>query len=65
MALLTCPICRRPFDTTRTDAMPFCCDRCRLVDLYRWLNETNSLPFEREEDDREGTTNDEARENDE
>jgi endogenous inhibitor of DNA gyrase (YacG/DUF329 family) len=41
--------------------MPFCSQRCRLVDLHRWLNETNSLPIEREEGEAEGEamTNDE------
>jgi endogenous inhibitor of DNA gyrase (YacG/DUF329 family) len=65
MALLTCPICRRPFDTAQTDAMPFCCERCRLVDLHRWLNETNSLLIEREEGDGEGMTKHEGMTNDE
>ena len=26
--------------------MPFCCDRCRLIDLGRWLDEKQRLPFE-------------------
>jgi endogenous inhibitor of DNA gyrase (YacG/DUF329 family) len=26
--------------------MPFCCERCRLVDLGRWLDEKNGLPLE-------------------
>jgi uncharacterized protein len=51
MVQLTCPTCRRPFDSEQTDAIPFCCERCRLIDLHRWLNETNSLAIEREEDD--------------
>ena len=57
MALITCATCRQPFDSDKSEAMPFCSERCRLVDLHRWLNETNSLPIEREED--EGVTNDE------
>lgn len=31
--------------------MPFCSDRCRRIDLNRWLNEEISLPYaERDED---------------
>ncbi|NLX56080.1 MAG: DNA gyrase inhibitor YacG [Planctomycetaceae bacterium] len=59
MAQLTCPTCHRPFDSTRSDAMPFCCERCRLVDLHRWLNETNTLTVIHEDDDGEGLMTDE------
>jgi endogenous inhibitor of DNA gyrase (YacG/DUF329 family) len=33
--------------------MPFCSDRCRQIDLRRWLNEDISIPF-REAGDDEG-----------
>lgn len=26
--------------------LPFCCERCRLIDLGRWLNEEHQLPCE-------------------
>jgi endogenous inhibitor of DNA gyrase (YacG/DUF329 family) len=26
--------------------MPFCCQRCRLIDLGRWLDEKQGIPFE-------------------
>lgn len=28
--------------------MPFCSDRCRLIDLGRWLHEEYSMPIERD-----------------
>jgi hypothetical protein len=31
--------------------MPFCSERCRRVDLGRWLNEDYGLPFEPSEKD--------------
>jgi endogenous inhibitor of DNA gyrase (YacG/DUF329 family) len=35
--------------------MPFCSDRCRQIDLGRWLDEGYSVPVEREGlDDAEG-----------
>ena len=41
MALLTrCPICKRPAQPRPGNlAHPFCSDRCRLIDLSRWLGE--------------------------
>lgn len=41
---LVCPICQKPVDPQKTIAMPFCCNRCRMVDLNRWMNEEYSLP---------------------
>ena len=29
-----------------TDAPPFCSERCRLIDLGRWLDEEVSVPHE-------------------
>jgi endogenous inhibitor of DNA gyrase (YacG/DUF329 family) len=44
MAILSCPTCRQYFDTQLTRAMPFCSERCRRIDLGRWLNEEIALP---------------------
>jgi len=36
---LTCPVCRKtlpPQVTEKTETFPFCSDRCRNVDLFRW-----------------------------
>jgi uncharacterized protein len=51
MPWLRCPVCREPFDTTSSRAMPFCSERCRLIDLGRWLNEENGLPVVNSEED--------------
>ena len=50
---LRCPQCGKRFDREQTDAMPFCCKRCRLIDLGGWLNEEHSVPHERELDEYE------------
>jgi endogenous inhibitor of DNA gyrase (YacG/DUF329 family) len=35
-----CPTCRKPVLPRRENpSSPFCCPRCRLVDLGRWLGE--------------------------
>ncbi len=35
-----CPICNRPAAPRATNrSYPFCSDRCRLIDLSKWLGE--------------------------
>jgi uncharacterized protein len=42
-----CPICERDFDpASPAAAKPFCSERCRLIDLGRWLGEGYSFPAE-------------------
>ncbi|MEX0643165.1 MAG: DNA gyrase inhibitor YacG [Pirellulales bacterium] len=41
---MRCPICKREFDPVATTTKPFCCERCRTIDLGRWLNEGYGLP---------------------
>lgn len=43
----TCPICRRPFEFTTFEthpAFPFCSERCRLIDLGRWIDGDYIIP---------------------
>lgn len=51
MAPLLCPICRRSFESSSSAVLPFCGDRCRLVDLNRWLSEDYPFPSQRRNDD--------------
>lgn len=44
MTVIRCPICKHSFKVEESKATPFCSDRCRNVDLGRWLNEEYSLP---------------------
>jgi endogenous inhibitor of DNA gyrase (YacG/DUF329 family) len=46
--MIRCPICDKPFDPETSPAMPFCSDRCRQIDLGRWLREVYSVPVERD-----------------
>ena len=60
MPLIRRPVCHRTFDTDLSPALPFCSDRCRQIDLGRWLDEGYSVPIEREDaDDAEGWNADE------
>jgi endogenous inhibitor of DNA gyrase (YacG/DUF329 family) len=49
MTVFRCPTCGEPFDQEATCAMPFCSERCRLLDLGRWLDEQQGLPVEPED----------------
>jgi uncharacterized protein len=43
-----CPICGKP----ATEASrPFCSERCRDVDLNRWLSNSYAIPGRKEEDE--------------
>lgn len=44
MSSQRCPTCKEFFEPTNARALPFCSERCRLIDLGRWLNEEYSLP---------------------
>ncbi len=39
-----CPVCDTHIDLERTPTVPFCSDRCRLIDLGRWLDESYGVP---------------------
>lgn len=43
---LTCSTCGRRFYLDETDSPPFCCERCKLIDLGRWLDEMIEIPHE-------------------
>ncbi|KTD53682.1 DNA gyrase inhibitor YacG [Legionella santicrucis] len=42
---ITCPICKKQ-NTWHPDNQfkPFCSDRCKLIDLGEWANETRKIP---------------------
>jgi endogenous inhibitor of DNA gyrase (YacG/DUF329 family) len=40
----TCPACNKEFDPEKvTDDLPFCSERCRLMDLGAWLTEKHRI----------------------
>ena len=41
---MICPVCQNEFEDQKTAALPFCSERCRHVDLGRWLNEEYGIP---------------------
>jgi endogenous inhibitor of DNA gyrase (YacG/DUF329 family) len=54
MPLLRCPVCRKRFDSGQSTSLPFCSERCRRIDLGRWLGEEYSVPVERDDEKSDG-----------
>ena len=50
MVTVRCPTCSKEFDHKQTSVMPFCSERCRQIDLARWLDERHGLPHEPKDD---------------
>jgi uncharacterized protein len=46
--LKTCPICGKPATET---SKPFCSERCRDVDLNRWLSGSYAIPGKPEDEE--------------
>ena len=51
-----CPVCDADVNLESVPTAPFCSERCRLIDLGRWLDEAYALPETKrpDEDDGEG-----------
>ena len=52
----TCPTCGKKVSVIKpTDlpTRPFCCFRCKMIDLYKWLNEEYYIPHNVIEDTEE------------
>ena len=56
-----CPICRKP--VTKSSAVaggksvyPFCSERCKLIDLGRWLDGAYQIPVDEEDRDESDPT---------
>ncbi len=41
---VTCPKCQKKFDYYSSEFRPFCCEKCRMIDLGHWLNESYTVP---------------------
>jgi endogenous inhibitor of DNA gyrase (YacG/DUF329 family) len=43
---VSCPTCKRELAWEASPFRPFCCERCRLIDLGAWLTERHTIPGE-------------------
>ena len=41
---MKCPICGKPVAWQDNPSRPFCSERCKLVDLGRWVSDEYSVP---------------------
>jgi endogenous inhibitor of DNA gyrase (YacG/DUF329 family) len=52
---MQCPICHKSIDESAASAprktFPFCSERCKLIDLGRWLGGQYQIPVEVPSDD--------------
>jgi endogenous inhibitor of DNA gyrase (YacG/DUF329 family) len=46
MARVRCPICDLRFEPNESPSPPFCSERCRRIDLARWLGESYRVSAE-------------------
>jgi uncharacterized protein len=52
--LVNCPQCGNPAPWDPGNPYrPFCCERCRLIDLGAWANESYRIPVQEKKDDDE------------
>ncbi|ACG73229.1 protein of unknown function DUF329 [Anaeromyxobacter sp. K] len=66
MSTPKCPICGRPAAPRPGNrAFPFCSDRCKLIDLGKWLGEEYRIPGPRAGDGADAPARPEDREDDE
>lgn len=50
--IITCPTCRKRMQWSTSNAFrPFCSDRCRLIDLGSWADESHRIPGSTDYDD--------------
>ena len=48
-----CPVCDADVNLEAVPTAPFCSERCRLIDLGRWLDEAYAVPETKHPDDEE------------
>lgn len=53
-----CPTCNKILPVEKTPAWPFCSNRCRMVDLGKWMNEDYRVAAESKQIDSEDQSED-------
>jgi len=44
-ATVKCPVCEKPVKwSAEFPNRPFCCERCKLIDLGAWADESHRIP---------------------
>ncbi len=40
-----CPNCKKKFNYYSSEFRPFCCERCKMIDMGHWWNESYTVPI--------------------
>jgi uncharacterized protein len=54
---MLCPICKKPLEEPppgEKSYFPFCSDRCKLIDLGRWLSDAYQIPVKDDDEAHDG-----------
>ena len=55
-----CPICKRATTWEENTSRPFCSERCKLIDLGKWVSEEYKIAGEKPEEE-QNASNDKRR----
>lgn len=50
-----CPMCEKPSVARGDETFPFCCKRCKMADLGRWLGGEYRIPVRQVEEEEDET----------
>ena len=50
---ILCPICKQPTTWEENPWRPFCSERCKMIDLGKWVLEDYKIPGEKAEEESE------------
>jgi len=59
---ITCPICKKDTTWEENPWRPFCSERCKLVDLGKWVSEKYKIAGEKKEEEQKAQGNEQAAE---
>ncbi|MBI4690741.1 MAG: DNA gyrase inhibitor YacG [Nitrospirae bacterium] len=52
---ITCPICKKTTTWEENPWRPFCSEKCKLIDLGKWVLEEYKIPGEKTEEEKDET----------
>ncbi len=59
--VVACPQCSKEVVwNSQSRFRPFCCERCKLIDLGQWANEDYRIPENEQQQDQSGTVTGQA-----
>jgi endogenous inhibitor of DNA gyrase (YacG/DUF329 family) len=62
---MLCPICKKPVEDPppagEKTYFPFCSERCKLIDLGRWLSGRYQIPVKDDDESHNGADADESK----